>query len=76
MASANGNFSFIVVGAMSNSIWSMIGALCLWLQSGGRTESILMSLPPRVRWEYDWRPEPGSLEARLYDLFLKPRDWL
>jgi coproporphyrinogen III oxidase len=46
------------------------------LQSGGRTESILMSLPPRVRWEYDWRPEPGSPEARLYDLFLKPRDWL
>jgi coproporphyrinogen III oxidase len=46
------------------------------LQSGGRTESILMSLPPRVRWEYDWRPEPGSPEARLYDVFLKPRDWL
>ncbi len=46
------------------------------LQSGGRTESILMSLPPRVRWEYDWRPEPGSPEARLYDIFLKPRDWL
>ena len=46
------------------------------LQSGGRTESILMSLPPRVRWEYDWRPEPGSPEARLYEVFLKPRDWL
>lgn len=46
------------------------------LQSGGRTESILMSLPPRVRWEYDWRPEPGSAEARLYDVFLQPRDWL
>ncbi|MBK8751322.1 MAG: oxygen-dependent coproporphyrinogen oxidase [Candidatus Competibacteraceae bacterium] len=46
------------------------------LQSGGRTESILMSLPPRVRWEYDWQPEPGSPEARLYDVFLKPRDWL
>ncbi len=46
------------------------------LQSGGRTESILMSLPPRVRWEYDWRPEPGSPEARLYDVFLQPRDWL
>ncbi|MDX1516804.1 MAG: oxygen-dependent coproporphyrinogen oxidase [Woeseiaceae bacterium] len=45
------------------------------LQSGGRAESILMSLPPRVRWEYDWRPEPGSAEARLYD-YLKPRDWL
>ncbi|MCP5157827.1 MAG: oxygen-dependent coproporphyrinogen oxidase [Gammaproteobacteria bacterium] len=46
------------------------------LQSGGRTESILMSLPPRVRWEYDWRPEPGSPEARLHEFFLQPRDWL
>ena len=46
------------------------------LQSGGRTESILMSLPPLVRWEYDWTPEPGSPEAELYDVFLKPRDWL
>ncbi|HET6724803.1 MAG TPA: oxygen-dependent coproporphyrinogen oxidase [Gammaproteobacteria bacterium] len=46
------------------------------LQSGGRTESILMSLPPLVRWDYDRRPEPGSPEARLYDDFLKPRDWL
>jgi len=45
------------------------------LQSGGRTESILMSLPPLVAWKYDWKPEPGSLEARLYDVFLKPRDW-
>jgi coproporphyrinogen III oxidase len=46
------------------------------LQSGGRTESILMSLPPLVRWDYDWRPEPGSPEARLHDVFLKPRDWV
>lgn len=46
------------------------------LQSGGRTESILMSLPPLVSWQYDWQPEPGSEEARLYDEFLKPRDWL
>ncbi|MBK8182632.1 MAG: oxygen-dependent coproporphyrinogen oxidase [Candidatus Competibacteraceae bacterium] len=46
------------------------------LQSGGRTESILMSLPPYVRWEYDWRPQPDSPEQRLYDIFLKPRDWL
>ena len=45
------------------------------LQSGGRTESILMSLPPLVRWEYDWKPEPGSKEAELYEKFLKPRDW-
>jgi coproporphyrinogen III oxidase len=46
------------------------------LQSGGRTESILMSLPPLVRFEYDWHPEPGSPEARLYTGYLRPRDWL
>ena len=46
------------------------------LQSGGRTESILMSLPPQVAWRYNWHPEPGSPEARLYEVFLKPRDWL
>ncbi len=46
------------------------------LQSGGRTESILMSLPPLVRFEYDWHPEAGSPEARLYRDFLHPRDWL
>ena len=46
------------------------------LQSGGRTESILMSLPPLARWQYDWQPEPGSPEARLYSDFLRPRDWL
>jgi coproporphyrinogen III oxidase len=46
------------------------------LQSGGRTESILMSLPPLVRWRYDWRPEPGSPEARLYTDFLIAKDWL
>ena len=46
------------------------------LQSGGRTESILMSLPPLARWEYDFTPTPGSDEARLYKNFLKPRDWL
>jgi coproporphyrinogen III oxidase len=46
------------------------------LQSGGRTESILMSLPPEVSWRYDWHPEPGSPEAALYERFLVPRDWL
>jgi coproporphyrinogen III oxidase len=46
------------------------------LQSGGRTESILMSLPPQVAWRYDWRPAPGTPEAELYDVFLTPRDWL
>ena len=46
------------------------------LQSRGRTESILMSMPPLVRWEYDWRPAPGSPEARLYEDFLRPRDYL
>ena len=46
------------------------------LQSNGRTESILMSLPPLVRWEYDWTPEPGSREAELYEHYLQPQDWL
>ena len=45
------------------------------LQSGGRTEAILMSLPPRVEWRYDWKPEPGSAEAKLYTEFLVPKDW-
>jgi coproporphyrinogen III oxidase len=45
------------------------------LQSGGRTEAILMSLPPRVAWRYDWKPEPGSAEDQLYKEFLRPRDW-
>jgi len=46
------------------------------LQSGGRTESILMSLPPRVAWRYDWKPQPGSAEEKLQSDFLKPRDWV
>jgi coproporphyrinogen III oxidase len=46
------------------------------LQSGGRTESILMSLPPLVRWEYDFKPEPGSPEAQLTEFYLQSRDWL
>ncbi|MEN7343120.1 MAG: oxygen-dependent coproporphyrinogen oxidase [Pseudomonadota bacterium] len=46
------------------------------LQSGGRTESILMSLPPQVRWEYGWQAEPGSKELELTDRWLKPVDWL
>jgi coproporphyrinogen III oxidase len=45
------------------------------LQSGGRTESILMSLPPLVNWRYDWHPEPGTPEAKLYSDFLQPREW-
>lgn len=45
------------------------------LQSAGRVESILMSLPPLASWKYDYKPEPGADEARLYERFLKPRDW-
>jgi coproporphyrinogen III oxidase len=46
------------------------------LQSGGRTESILMSLPPLVKWRYDWKPAPGTPEAELYEKYLKPRAWI
>ena len=46
------------------------------LQSGGRTESILMSLPPEVRWRYSWKPEAGSPEEDLYSNYLRPRNWL
>jgi coproporphyrinogen III oxidase len=45
------------------------------LQSGGRAESILMSLPPQAAWRYDWKPQAGSSEEKLYTDFLKPRDW-
>lgn len=46
------------------------------LQTGGRTESILMSLPPEVRWDYNWAPEPGTPEAKLTEYYLQSRDWL
>jgi coproporphyrinogen III oxidase len=46
------------------------------LQSGGRTESILMSLPPLVKWRYDWKPAEGTPEAKLYTDFLTARDWV
>jgi coproporphyrinogen III oxidase len=46
------------------------------LQSGGRTESILMSLPPLVKWRYNWQPQAGTAEAELYEKFLRPREWV
>jgi len=56
-----------------NLVWDR-GTL-FGLQSGGRTESILMSLPPLVRWDYNYQPAPGSPEAQLHEVFLKHRDW-
>jgi coproporphyrinogen III oxidase len=46
------------------------------LQSNGRTESILLSMPPLVKWRYDWHPEQGTPEAELYEKYLVPRDWV
>ena len=46
------------------------------LQTGGRTESVLMSMPPEARWRYNWQPESGSVEAQLYEYYLKPQNWL
>jgi coproporphyrinogen III oxidase len=57
-----------------NLVWDR-GTL-FGLQSNGRTEAILMSLPPLVRWRYDWKPEPGTPEAKLYSDFLVAKDWL
>lgn len=56
-----------------NLVWDR--GTAFGLQSNGRTEAILMSMPPRASWRYDWHPEPGTPEARLHERYLVPRDW-
>jgi hypothetical protein len=58
--------SFTGADATSSSTWSTTAARCSALQSGGRAESILMSMPPHAAWRYDWKPAPGSPEEKLY----------
>ena len=56
--------------------WQLAWATLFGLATGGRTESILMSLPPLVRWRYDHVPEPGSREAELVEVLREPREWI
>ena len=62
--------------ALKNLSLSVERGTIFGLQTGGRTESILMSLPPNVRFRYNWAPPAGTPEAKLYTDFIKPRDWL
>jgi coproporphyrinogen III oxidase len=74
-ASASAISSSIGAAAMWSSTWCGTAARTFGLQSGGRTESILLSMPPLASWAYRRAPEAGSPEAKLTEYFLVPRDW-
>ena len=74
-ASASASSRRCAAAATWSSTWCTTAARCSACSRAAAPNRILMSMPPRVRWAYDFKPDPGSAEARLFSDFLKPRDW-